>query len=222
MMGAQTGKPGWAGSTALLAGLLVAAVLLLTSRGIGWRTGTGIALSPGNPQQPQEQPACRHWAAASRLAGSCVAQQAPGTASFPCCSDLGAGVRCPPCNPALLAALQCIAPRYMLLRPAPGCGAAVLPPPPPPLPPPQPRGCSLSSDQVAAGQWVPTRSTPTWGSPGVPGLSFQLPPGGGAACGGQRPLGSAEVPRCLWSAGFDRVVFSGDSTVRHLYTRFVG
>jgi hypothetical protein len=35
----------------------------------------------------------------------------------------------------------------------------------------------------------------------------------------QRRIGSAEVPGCLWAAGFDRVVVSGDSTVRMLWNR---
>ena len=65
--------------------------------------------------------------------------------------------------------------------------------------------------------------------------------GGGSAeapaspsCGGRDPTaacasppclaarGAAEVvPRCLWAAGFDRVLVSGDSSVRHLFNRLV-
>lgn len=42
--------------------------------------------------------------------------------------------------------------------------------------------------------------------------------GGSQTCR-QRRLGSAEVPGCLWAAGFDRVVVSGDSTIRMLWNR---
>ena len=59
-----------------------------------------------------------------------------------------------------------------------------------------------------------SRSSSSSSSSGRPAGSTRSSP----ACQ-QRRLGSAEVPACLWAAGFDRVVVSGDSTVRMLWNR---
>ncbi|KAI7844671.1 hypothetical protein COHA_001760 [Chlorella ohadii] len=99
----------------------------------------------------------------------------------------------------------------------------------------------MSAADVAAGKWLPTANTSAAGMPSIPLLVFQLPDthngssssssadgaaagAGSSSSGGsqtcwQRRLGSAEVPGCLWAAGFDRVVVSGDSTVRMLWNR---
>ena len=107
----------------------------------------------------------------------------------------------------------------------------------------------MSAADVAAGKWLPTANSSSAGMPSIPLLVFQLPDshngsnaasadgpagqdsssggsnggsndgtGGSATCQ-QRRIGSAEVPGCLWAAGFDRVVVSGDSTVRMLWNR---
>lgn len=155
--------------------------------------------------------------------GSCVAELVGS--DFKCCSTTS----CKPCPPFFNSSLlPCIAPRYLLLRPGAGCAAAVLPPPPDPLPPPPgPRGCDLSAAAVQAGSWVLRDVAPA--GPGSTRLQFQPGPSRGSSGGGGRGgtcsrqrLRPAEVPRCFWASGFDRVVVSGDSTVRHLYGRLIG
>ncbi len=182
----------------LLAGVCIALVAFKLRRHSAW-------LAEG--QQPER---CKHWAAASRLGGGCIAALQPGTSTFPCCTNGSLGTSCPPCSQHLLQTLECLAPRHMLLRPQPGCAAQL--PPPPRLPPQLP--CGLSPKALAAGSWV--QKPPS--APAASHLSFQP----AAPCRQQRLLGSAEVPGCLWAAGFDRVVVSGDSTARQLYTRLIG
>ena len=162
-------------------------------------------------QQPER---CKHWGAASRLGGGCIGTLQPGTSTFPCCTNGSLGTGCPECSQHLLQTLGCLAPRHMLLRPQPGCAALppLLPRLPPPLPPQLP--CGLTPKALITGSWV--QAAPD--ALGAPPLSFQP----AAPCRQQRALGSAEVPGCLWAAGFDRVVVSGDSTARQLYTRLIG
>lgn len=171
---------------------------------------------PGSAPTADQQPArCSHWAATDSLGGGCIAALPPGVAAFPCCSGGSLGPSCPACGQHLIHKLQCSAPRQMLLRPQPGCGMQLLPRqqlPPPPPPPQLP--CSLVPASLAGGSWV---TTPP-GVPAAPRLSFRP----AAPCQQQQRVGSAEVPACLWAAGFDRVVVSGDSTARQLYTRLIG
>ena len=157
---------------------------------------------------------CRHWAATDRLGGGCVASLQPGTSAFPCCYSGRVPPSCPACSPQLLSTLDCLAPRHMLLRPQPGCGVQPPPRQPPPLPPlPRQLPCGLETNTLAAGSWV--LAPPS--AHAAPQLRFRTP----APCQQQRLLGAAEVPGCLWAAGFDRVVVSGDSTVRQLYMRLI-
>lgn len=148
--------------------------------------------------------------------------QAP---SFRCCS--GAGYACRPCSEPLLQALRCVSPRHMLLRLPPACN--VLPVTPAPLPPPanppsqlgsQPAqgSCLLSSEALLAGRWVATNSTPWAGGLGLPGALFEP---AGCASSRWRPLAGPAVARCLQGAGYDRLLISGDSTVRQLFVRLV-
>lgn len=218
-MGEAQRRPAWPAAAVTL--LLVATAALVLREQLGGWVPPHRGFSVFGPPQQRERPPpphCRHWAAVDRLAGGCVAEQEPGTTAFTCCSNPGTGFGCRPCLSYMLQTLQCIAPRYQLLRPAPGCDAALRPPPPlPPQLPAQPV-CSLPSAAVFAGKWALTYDMPAWDTPATPLLAFQP----AAACAQQRPVGAAEVPACLSAAGIDRVVVSGDSTVRHLYSRLIG
>ena len=198
------GQPAW-GRAVQAVLLLAACIAALALRSI-WRLRSG--------QRSQQWPErCSSWAAAHRLAGGCVAVLDEGTAAFSCCTNGSAGTGCPTCSPPIFSALECTAPRHMLLHPQPGCAAQVVPPPR--LPPPQSlqQPCSLTAGAVEKGRWALSPGD----LPAAPRHSFQPT----ASCR-QRPLGAAEVPACLWAAGFDRVLVSGDSTVRQLYTRLIG
>lgn len=214
---------GWrtAAAAALLLGV---AALLASSSSRGWRAGGlwtsgGALLGGGGGGGFAVEGPCRHWASTEWLPGGCVAQQEAGATTFACCSrQPGGPFGCTPCKPPVMRAVECIAPRFALLRPAPGCGTAL----PPPLPPP-PRpltarrsACHLDTAAVLGGKWIPARSTPGWEAPGAPGLFFSPT----AACA-QRLPGPATIPGCLLARGFDRVVVSGDSTVRHLFSRLL-
>lgn len=158
---------------------------------------------------------------------ACRARPGHGCAFFPtalqCCTfPHGERYTCAPCMPALLQALACVGPRRVLLRPTLGCGPLLLPPPPPPPPLPQQQqlpGCSVPTAAALEGTWVQTADAGLASLPGAPGRVFRLPSDSSSGSCEQRWLGSAEVPRCLWASGIDRVVVSGDSTTRMLYNR---
>lgn len=170
--------------------------------------------------------ACSGWQSASVLGGGCLAELPQHVARFECCGGLNytcysSGYACP--AKALLPALRCISPRHMLLRLPPGCSlptatqAAQLRVPL--------QQCLPSADGVARGSWVETGAAGV----GVPTLRFQpacSPAGGGRqhsllALAPPPALAGPAAAQRLWAAGFDRVVISGDSTVRHLYNRLV-
>lgn len=179
--------------------------------------------------------ACSRWHSTSVLGGGCLAELPPQAASFECCggdnftchSD---GYACP--IDKLLPALRCVSPRQMLLRLPPGCGlphgssAGAAPAGAThatQLRGPQPQ-CRPSADAIVAGSWVESSRAAV---PGVPSLQFQpacsrLTTTGLRAPAPAPPLAGPEALQRLWGAGFDRVVISGDSTVRHLYNRLVG
>lgn len=202
--------PAW--PTVAGAALLLATAALLAREQLGGWDPSSLLFSPAGPRG---DPRCRHWAAVDRL-GGCVAERQPGSSDFRCCSQgQGGAAECKPCLPHTLQTLECIAPRSLLLRQAPGCGAALRAPPAPPPLPAQPT-CPLPSAAVAAGEWVFTDPASA-STPAVPLLTFKP----ATPCAQQRPVAAAEVPGCLWAAGIDRLVVSGDSTTRHLYSRLV-
>ncbi|KAL4444046.1 hypothetical protein ABPG75_011783 [Micractinium tetrahymenae] len=217
-------------TAAAVSGLLAltAACLLLAwqqrSSAAAWWPQPGSLAGAADALPDAAPPAnCSAWQSVSRLHDRCMAElQGP---TFQCCS--GAGYACRICSEPLLQALRCVGPRHMLLRLPARCGAAQLlpgPPPPPPPPPGQPgsqrarASCQLPSAAVLGGRWVAASSTPWAGMPGLPGALFQ--PAGGA-CDRRRPLVGPAVSRCLRAAGFDRLLISGDSTVRQLFTQLV-
>lgn len=207
-MGQARWAPAWP-PVVFAALLLATAALLLRERLGAWGPGN-LLFTPA----AQRDPRCRHWAAVDRL-GGCVAERQPGVADFSCCSRQGGNLGCRPCLLHTQQTLECIAPRSLLLRQAPGCGAALRPPPAPPPLPAQPT-CALPSAAVAAGYWA-FNDAAAADTPAVPLLTFKA----AAPCAQQRPLAAAELPSCLWAAGIDRLVVSGDSTTRHLYSRLV-
>ena len=231
----RTRRVSWPARAGAIVLCVAAAVLLLQLRSAdtGFLAGRYRSGLDGSGAIAGPQGDCRRWLSATRLAGGCSAALAPGTANFTCCShELGYGqYTCSKCSEELLVNLQCLAPRRMLLRPAPGCGAALAPP----LPPPRQEqrrsagSCRLSTAALLNGAWRLVHPNPARAPPGEPMLAFHSAPsssdttpgGGGGGCAQRRPLGAPEVPRCLRAAGFDRVVVSGDSTVRHLYNRLV-
>lgn len=178
---------------------------------------------------------CGRWQSAGVLGGGCLAELPQHAANFECCGGQNytchsSGYACP--AEALLPALRCVSPRHMLLGLPPGCslhggGSAAAPTDAHaaqlrvPL-----QQCLPSAEGIATGRWVEIRSP---AGPGVPSLRFQ--PGCSPASGSGQPFLRARAPRPplagpaalqrLWGAGFDRVVISGDSTVRHLYNRLV-
>lgn len=195
--------------------------------------------SDGLLRAAEPEAACSSWQGAGVLGGGCLAELPPSAASFECCGGPNytchsAGYACP--AEALLLTLRCVSPRHMLLRPLPGCqlsggcGAAWGAPghatraaqPRVPL-----QQCPPSAQAVAGGSWVEVSSPVV---PGVPSLQFQpacSPPRSGSLYHNIQPqvppppLAGPEALQRLWAAGFDRVLISGDSTVRHLYNRLV-
>lgn len=216
MLADEKPKPRRLGAeTALVAVLALTA--LAASTGLG--SGPSLAhrlqlLASGGDDSGSSAPVllphqCSHWSTVSRLSDSCMGEL-PAGAAMRCCGGEGSPMPCAACPADKLDALQCVQPRSMLLQAAPGCKPGV-----------GARSAlsaggnrSLSSLDVANGRWL---ETGRHAAAGVPPLLFQ--PAGAPP---QRPIGAAEVPGRLWAAGFDRVVVSGDSTVRHVYNRLVG
>lgn len=174
--------------------------------------------------------ACQHWASVERLPSGCLGALQQGGSFRGCCS--GINYTCSPCSEQIFSDLECMAPRRMLLRPAPGCGAALDALAQHQQRPSTSSSTCLAAAAVANGTWELATPAELATGPAQPGAFFQLAPSSSsshrpdsAAC--QQPrqlhrLGAAEVaPRCLWTAGFDRVVISGDSTVRHFFDRLV-
>jgi hypothetical protein len=184
--------------------LAVAAALLLLARGglsAHIKTMGGSSLTPATASQ---QARCGQWAATHALGGGCLARLDSAVGKVPCCG--GEGYTCSDCPIAKLQALHCVSPRHLLLQAAPGCSIA------------KPQACiRLSAADTLQGRWV-NASDAAPGPPGTPPLLFQ--PASDAARG--PPMGAAEALQRIWGAGYDRVVVSGDSTVRHVYNRLVG
>lgn len=239
-MGAASGHSTWRRRCVLLATATAAvavAVFAFTAR----QRELGLlhasrASSDGLLRAPKATAACSRWQSTHVLGGGCLAELPPHVASFECCGGPNytchnAGYPCP--AEALLPALRCVSPRHMLLLPPPGCSltggasaaghaagrAGQLSVPL--------QQCLPSAEAVAGGSWVEVSSP---AGPGVPSLQFQ--PACRTASSSNRdhqpkppaplaPLAGPEALQRLWGAGFDRVVISGDSTVRHFYNRLV-
>lgn len=218
-------------AAAAVVGLLL---LLLSATRSGWRSKSASRSATSRAWPASAAAACRHWASVAALPGSCLGQLAPG-AAFNCCA--GSADTCKSCTPEVLAHLRCLSPSRMLLRPAPGCGHLLAPQLPAALWQPGPRrapACALSTAAIANGSWAAPAEAEA--APAMPEVLFRLaagpgsgskPSDGGAvpACTAKqqlRRLGAAEAaPRCLWSAGYQRVLISGDSSVRQLFNRLV-
>lgn len=220
-------------AAAVVSGLLVvvaAACLLLArqrfsgaERAAWWARPGSVATAGAAVPSARAPGTCWNWQSVDRLDDRCMGELP--VPSFQCCS--GAGYKCRPCSERLLQALSCVSPRHMLLQLPPGCGGApLLPGPLPPLMTQPIRGgrqrgqggCMLSSEAVRSGRWVATSSTRWPGMPGLPGALFEP---AGVACGGRCPLAGPAMLRCLQAAGYDRLLASGDSTVRQLFTRLI-
>lgn len=214
MVAASPGKRWNAAVSSALALALVAALAVASSGG-WWRGGaavTGSRIERSNPLR------CKAWGALEPLGGGCLAKLTEGTPVVPCCG--GERYACKPCPRPTLSALQCISPRHALLLPAPGCtvtGGSGGRPSAASGAPVSAGSCGpLSAAAVSSGQWVAASSV-SGSVPGAPPLLFQP----GKQRRSRPPLGAFETVERLWGAGFDRVVVSGDSTVRHFYNRLV-
>jgi hypothetical protein len=217
------------------------AIVLVASASCGWLVLPGLVKRSElrsadqwlrqQQREPQEHE-CGFWWAANRLSlsGSCMGAVAAGTSQFPCCQQTG----CKPCNAEIFGHLQCVSPRHMLLRPRAGCSSMLVPPPLPPVLPRRPLGQQPNAGQggsrmlpLAAllnGTWAPSGNETMLPPPGVPPLLFHPAANassGGAAPTARPPLTALEAYRCFYKAGFNRVVISGDSSVRHLFNRLV-
>jgi hypothetical protein len=191
--------------TVAVALALTAAVVLLAS-GIQQRQGRPKSVTGIMPATASKPAVCEQWAATHTLGSGCLAKLDSGVSSVPCCG--GQDYKCRKCPAAKVDTLRCVSPRHMLLQAAPGCGTSLA----------AARGCTqLSAADTLQGRWV-NASIAAPGPPGTPPLLFQ--PAGDAARG--PPMGAAEALQRIWGAGYDRVVVSGDSTVRHVYNRLVG
>lgn len=215
--------------TAARAAAVLAALVLLVvekTRRSGHSQQEGTAQT--GPPAAALPAACQHWASVERLPSGCLGALQLGGSFRGCCSGALQNASCSPCSEEVVAALQCLTPRRMLLRPAPGCGAALDASAQQQQRLSSGSRCDLSAAAVANGTWEAATPAELAAAPALPRAFFRLAApgsGDGAACQQPRRLhrfGAAEVaPRCLWAAGFDRVVISGDSSIRHLFNRLV-
>lgn len=209
----------------LLAVAVFAAALALVLAPIALRSGSPLGSRRSSKSSSPPEPLlarsadCR-WAATARSGGAaCMAEAA--VEAFDCCG--GPGYACQQCSQPLMQALQCVSPRGMLLEAAPPCSFTIGSVPATPAAP-DGSSCPLSAARVFGGRWV-NASRALAAREGVPSLVFELAPRMGSssdAPAASPHLVGPQVAARLWASGFDRVVISGDSTVRHLYNHLVG
>ncbi len=206
--------------TTLLTVAACAAALALLLAPIALRSGPvmGLMRSTGSPEPLLAHGADCSWAATARLGGgACMAEAAHE--AFDCCG--GPGYACQQCSPSLMQSLRCVSPRSMLLQTAqPSCSLDVTSAPAMPAVADGSR-CPLSAAQVFGGRWA-NASAALRARQGVPSLVFEPAPLMGDSAAAAQHLVGPQVAERLWASGYDRVVISGDSTVRHLYNRLVG
>lgn len=208
----------------LLTVAVFAAALALVLAPIALRSGlSSVALwrssSSSSPELLLAHGADCRWVATARLGGAaCMAEAA--VEEFDCCG--GPGYVCKNCSQPLMHSLQCVSPRSMLLHAAPSCSLEG------DLVPARPAAadgsrCPLSAAQVFGGRWA-NASGALAARQGVPSLVFEPAPSMGSSSAAAAPphLVGPQVAARLWASGYDRVVISGDSTVRHLYNHLVG